>query len=54
MIKFDIHSAYHHISVRENRMVFGCDGSKQKSVEMASKIKQDHILSGFVPYVGKC
>ena len=110
MIKFDIHSAYHHISVRENqtdmlgfswkiegqdvffkflvmpfglRCVpycftktlkplvkkwrseskrvlmylddgFGCDGSKQKTVEMASEIKQDLISSGFVPKVEIC
>ena len=110
MIKFDIHSAYHHISVRESQTGmlgfswqingqtiyfkflvlpfgmscapyiytkltrplikkwrseckrvlmylddgFGCGATKQKNLDMALDIKQDLILSGFVPKVEKC
>ena len=33
---------------------FGCDASKQITLDMALEIKQDLILSGFVPKVEKC
>ena len=33
---------------------FGCGATKQKTFDMALEIKQDLILSGFVPKVGKC
>ena len=33
---------------------FGCGATKQKTLDMALEIKQDLILSGFVPQVEKC
>ena len=33
---------------------FGCGATKQKTLDMALDIKQDLILSGFVPKVEKC
>lgn len=33
---------------------FECEASKQKTLDMALDIKQDLILSGFVPKVEKC
>ena len=110
MIKFDIHSAYHHINICnehtemlgfswnfEGQIVyfnflvlpfglssavyiftkvvrplfkkwrseckrvlmylddgFGCDSTRKKAIDMAHEIKQDLLLSGFVPKVEKC
>ena len=33
---------------------FGCNSSRQKTLDMAIEIREDIILSGFVPKVEKC